>query len=253
VLEPTKCRSRQASVARTCLAGPRPFVPFAILRCRASPGNGPKIVAQGARRCENIPWKSKSISRRDAKPQRHKANNAVDLSESLRLGVSARDGLFFHSFASRGGIGPPLRPSPLRGERNHLDPDIRRAFRRTGTACRPLRVHCRRTKKGRASPTAVQISGGPVVAMLQRMGLGGPESRFREQVGGWGGTVLSKFTPRLPPAAKAERGGPVLRPEGVGKADRAKRTDRDRRRVAVATKPPNWIRTSHRKLATAST
>ena len=107
--------------------------------------------------------------------------------------------------------------------------------------------------EGSVAPTAVQISGGPVVAMLQRMGLGGPESRFREQVGGWGGTVLSKFTPRLPPAAKAERGGPVLRPEGVGKADRAKRTDRDRRRVAAATKPPNWIRTSHRKLATAST
>jgi hypothetical protein len=32
-------------------------------------------------------------------------------------------------------------------------------------------------------PTAVQISGGPVVAMLQQMGLGGSEARFREQVG----------------------------------------------------------------------
>jgi hypothetical protein len=34
-----------------------------------------------------------------------------------------------------------------------LDPDVRKAFRSRGTACRPLRVHCRRTRKGRASPT----------------------------------------------------------------------------------------------------
>ena len=33
------------------------------------------------------------------------------------------------------------------------DPDVRKAFRSRGTACRPLRVHCRRTRKGRASPT----------------------------------------------------------------------------------------------------
>ena len=34
-----------------------------------------------------------------------------------------------------------------------LDLDVRKAFRSRGTACRPLRVHCRRTRKGRASPT----------------------------------------------------------------------------------------------------
>ncbi len=33
------------------------------------------------------------------------------------------------------------------------DPDVRKAFRSRGTACRPLRVRCRRTRKGRASPT----------------------------------------------------------------------------------------------------
>ncbi|MBZ5669359.1 MAG: hypothetical protein LAO04_06500 [Acidobacteriia bacterium] len=27
-----------------------------------------------------------------------------------------------------------------------LDPDVRKAVRSRGTACRPLRVHCRRTK-----------------------------------------------------------------------------------------------------------
>ena len=37
-----------------------------------------------------------------------------------------------------------------------LDPDVRKAFRGRGIrqpTDRPLRVHCRRTKKGRASPT----------------------------------------------------------------------------------------------------
>jgi hypothetical protein len=34
-----------------------------------------------------------------------------------------------------------------------FDPDVRKAFRSRGTACRPLRVRCRRTRKGRASPT----------------------------------------------------------------------------------------------------
>ena len=33
------------------------------------------------------------------------------------------------------------------------NPDVRTTFRSRGTACRPLRVHCRRTRKGRASPT----------------------------------------------------------------------------------------------------
>jgi hypothetical protein len=63
---------------------------------------GAAYPSPGHRSCEKIPWKSKSISRRDAKPQRHKENNAVDLSESLRLGVSARDCLFFHGFIGLG-------------------------------------------------------------------------------------------------------------------------------------------------------
>ena len=56
---------------------------------------GAAYPSPGHRSCEKIPWKSKSISRRDAKPQRHKENDAVDLSKPLRLGVSARDCLFF--------------------------------------------------------------------------------------------------------------------------------------------------------------
>jgi hypothetical protein len=41
-----------------------------------------------------------------------------------------------------------------------------------------------RIQDRRSETTAVQIGGGPVVAMLQQMGLGGSESRFRGQVGG---------------------------------------------------------------------
>ena len=67
-----------------------------------------------------------------------------------------------------------------------LDPDVRRAFHCRGTACRPLRVHCRRTtKRSAAEPQpnrgtailAVSVTGGTPVP--QRRGA----PRRRPEVG----------------------------------------------------------------------
>jgi len=68
----------------------------------------------------------------------------------------------FSQLPSRGGNGTPPGPSPVRGERNHVDPDVRKALRRRGIrqpTDRPLCVPCRRTKKGRGTPRGRRCGG----------------------------------------------------------------------------------------------
>ena len=52
-----------------------------------------------------------------------------------------------------GKIGPSPRPSPARGRKKSRGPRRPEVLRRRGTASRPLCANCRRTRKGRASPT----------------------------------------------------------------------------------------------------
>jgi len=95
-----------------------------------------------------------SVSRRTASPPGRSFDGAAGWDSIYHVCRAARkDSDYLVGRATRTPVagkaaGPDSGPCATR-----LDPDVRKAFRSRGTACRPLRVHCRRTRKGRASPT----------------------------------------------------------------------------------------------------
>ncbi len=86
-----------------------------------------------------------------------------------------------------GKAAPIYRGATTRYRSHSLRPDVRKAFRRRGTACRPLRIHCRRTRKRRGTPRGCPCGG-------QARGL--PLRRDRAQ--GVGGSVNRRTAPWFP-------------------------------------------------------
>jgi hypothetical protein len=91
---------------------------FLLLQLQARPGR--QIVAHGDRSCESIPAKAKAFRAEAQSRIEHKENKAVVYFNSLRLCVSARVQLFFHSFTAVGKLHLAALQARASGRQNHL-------------------------------------------------------------------------------------------------------------------------------------